>query len=78
MGSSLDLVIVGVYMCVLVLIGVVFGRLVKSGSDYFKAGAKASWVEEYFLSARDNLKLFQEKDSPSTVWKPENTLAIYP
>ena len=43
MGSSLDLVIVGVYMCVLVLIGMVFGKLVKSGSDYFKAGAKGSW-----------------------------------
>lgn len=43
MGSSLDLVIVGIYMCVLVLIGVVFGKLVKSGSDYFKAGAKGSW-----------------------------------
>lgn len=43
MGSKLDLVIVGVYMCVLVLIGMVFGRLVKSGSDYFKAGAKGSW-----------------------------------
>jgi solute:Na+ symporter, SSS family len=43
MGSNLDLVIVGVYMCVLVLIGLVFGRLVKSGSDYFKAGAKGSW-----------------------------------
>ena len=43
MGSSLDLVIVGVYMCVLVVIGMVFGKLVKSGSDYFKAGAKGSW-----------------------------------
>jgi len=43
MGSSLDLIIVGVYMCVLVLIGMVFGKLVKSGSDYFKAGAKGTW-----------------------------------
>lgn len=43
MGSSLDLVIVGVYMCVLVLIGLAFGRLVQSGSDYFKAGARGSW-----------------------------------
>lgn len=43
MGSSLDLVIVGVYMAVLVLIGLAFGRLVQSGSDYFKAGAKGSW-----------------------------------
>jgi len=43
MGSSLDLVIVGIYMAVLVMIGMVFGKLVKSGSDYFKAGAKGSW-----------------------------------
>jgi len=43
MGSSLDLVIVGVYMCVLVLIGVAFSKLVKSGSDYFRAGARGSW-----------------------------------
>ncbi len=43
MGSSLDLIIVGVYMLVLVLIGMVFGKLVKSGSDYFKAGGKGSW-----------------------------------
>ncbi|MBI9020266.1 MAG: hypothetical protein JEZ10_03295 [Verrucomicrobia bacterium] len=43
MGSNLDLIIVGVYMCVLVLIGVAFGRLVKSGSDYFRAGARGSW-----------------------------------
>jgi len=43
MGSSLDLVIVGIYMIVLVAIGMVFGKLVKSGSDYFKAGAKGSW-----------------------------------
>ena len=40
MGSSLDLVIVGIYMIVLVAIGIVFGRLVKSGSDYFKAGPR--------------------------------------
>lgn len=43
MGSSLDLVIVGVYMFALVLIGVAFSKLVKSGSDYFRAGAKGSW-----------------------------------
>ncbi|VGO22342.1 sodium:solute symporter family protein [Pontiella sulfatireligans] len=43
MGSSLDLIIVGVYMAVLVLIGIAFGKLVKTGGDYFKAGAKGSW-----------------------------------
>lgn len=43
MGSNLDLIIVGVYMCVLVCIGIAFGRLVKDGSDYFKAGARGSW-----------------------------------
>lgn len=43
MGSVLDLGIVGVYMCVLVLIGISFGRLIKDGSDYFRAGARGSW-----------------------------------
>ena len=43
MRPSLDLAIVGAYMCVLVVIGIVFGKLVKSSSDYFKAGAKGSW-----------------------------------
>ncbi|MFA5687590.1 MAG: hypothetical protein WC959_00320 [Kiritimatiellales bacterium] len=43
MGSELDLIIVGVYMCVLVLIGLAFGRLIKNGSDYFRAGAQGSW-----------------------------------
>jgi Na+/proline symporter len=43
MGSNLDLIIVGVYLAVLVLIGVAFSRLVKNGSDYFRAGGRGSW-----------------------------------
>ncbi|WP_432797331.1 sodium:solute symporter family protein [Poriferisphaera sp. WC338] len=43
MGSNLDLTIVGIYMIVLILIGVVFSRLVRNGSDYFRAGARGSW-----------------------------------
>lgn len=43
MGSSLDLVIIAAYLCVLIGVGVVFGRLVKDGGDYFRAGARGSW-----------------------------------
>jgi len=39
----MDLVIVGIYMVVLVLVGIVFGKLVTNGSDYFRAGARGSW-----------------------------------
>lgn len=43
MGSGLDLIIIAVYLCVLVAVGIVFGRIVKTGGDYFRAGARGSW-----------------------------------
>lgn len=43
MGSNLDIIIVGAFMLMLMSIGLTFSRLVKTGSDYFRAGAKASW-----------------------------------
>jgi len=43
MGSNLDLIIVGVFMLVLLVVGAAFGRLVKNSSDYFRAGAQGSW-----------------------------------
>jgi SSS family solute:Na+ symporter len=43
MGSGLDLIIIAVYLCVLVAVGIVFGRIVKTGGDYFLAGARGSW-----------------------------------
>jgi SSS family solute:Na+ symporter len=42
-GSVLDLGIIGIYLCVLVAVGVVFGRIVKTGGDYFRAGGRGSW-----------------------------------
>lgn len=43
MGTTLDLVIIGIYLCVLVAVGVVFGRIVNTGVDYFRAGGRGSW-----------------------------------
>lgn len=43
MGSSLDLWIIGVYLCLLIVVGVVFGRIVKNGGDYFRAGGRGTW-----------------------------------
>ncbi len=43
MGSHLDLVIVGIFMTVLVLVGAAFGRLIKNSSDYFRAGGQGCW-----------------------------------
>ena len=43
MGSRLDLVIVGIFLVILVGIGFVFGKLVKTGKDYFRAGTSGSW-----------------------------------
>lgn len=43
MGTTLDLVIIGIYMCVLVAVGMVFGRIVNTGVDYFRAGGRGSW-----------------------------------
>lgn len=39
----MDFIIIGVYLCVLVSVGVVFGRIVNTGLDYFRAGARGSW-----------------------------------
>ncbi|MDQ8180325.1 hypothetical protein [Pelagicoccus sp. SDUM812005] len=36
-------VVIGVYFCFLIGVGVVFGRLVRNSEDYFKAGGQASW-----------------------------------
>jgi len=35
--------VIGVYFCFLIVVGVVFGRLVRNSEDYFKAGGQASW-----------------------------------
>lgn len=43
MGSKLDLAIVGVFFVILIAIGFVFGKLVKTGKDYFRAGTSGSW-----------------------------------
>jgi SSS family solute:Na+ symporter len=43
MGSGLDLIIIAVYFCILVAVGIVFGRIVKTGGDYFRAGARGTW-----------------------------------
>lgn len=43
MQNRLDLVVIGIYFVVLILVGVVFGRLVKTGKDYFRAGRSGSW-----------------------------------
>ncbi|MFA5687631.1 MAG: hypothetical protein WC959_00535 [Kiritimatiellales bacterium] len=43
MGTNLDLIIIGVYLCVLVCVGIVFGRIVNTGIDYFRAGGRGCW-----------------------------------
>lgn len=43
MGSGQDLIIIGAYMCVLIAVGFVFGRIVSTGGDYFRAGGRGSW-----------------------------------
>jgi len=43
MQNRIDLFIIGIYFVVLILVGVVFGRLVKTGKDYFRAGRSGSW-----------------------------------
>ena len=73
MGSSLDLVIVGIYMIVLVAIGMVFGKLVKSGSDYFKAGAiELAWTlitESYgFDPERLWATVYLDDDEAEQLW----------
>lgn len=43
MKSNADLIVVGIYFIVLIMVGIVFGRIVKTGKDYFRAGTSGSW-----------------------------------
>lgn len=42
-ANATAFVVIGVYFCFLIVVGVVFGRLVRNSEDYFKAGGQASW-----------------------------------
>lgn len=42
-NSLTELIVVGVYFCFLIAVGIVFSRLVKNSEDYFKAGGRANW-----------------------------------
>lgn len=41
--SNLDIIVVGIYLCFLILVGVIFSRFSKNSSDYFKAGGRGTW-----------------------------------
>lgn len=42
-NNATDFIVIGVYFVFLIVVGVVFGRLVRNSEDYFKAGGQASW-----------------------------------
>ncbi|MBK1875257.1 sodium:solute symporter family transporter [Pelagicoccus mobilis] len=42
-SNATEFIVIGVYFVFLIVVGVVFGRLVRNSEDYFKAGGQASW-----------------------------------
>ena len=42
-SNTTEFIVIGVYFCFLIAVGIVFGRLVRNSSDYFRAGGQASW-----------------------------------
>lgn len=42
-SNTTEFVVIGVYFVFLIAVGIVFGRLVRNSSDYFRAGGQASW-----------------------------------
>lgn len=37
-SNTTEFIVIGVYFCFLIAVGIVFGRLVRNSSDYFRAG----------------------------------------